>query len=166
MARQLRLAFVVAPSDNPEASRDFYARLGGDDFQRSLWSVDGFHSSVAGIDLDIERRHSPLETTTPYYAVDDLDGTLREATAGGASVVFGPSDMRMPERHLAALRQVAGAADEAEGVAALGRVAVIVDPGGGQLGLVQLSDQVAGRSITEFQQTVIDRFPGFRMQDA
>lgn len=159
MAKELRLAFLVVPSDRPEASRDFYSKLLGTDFVRSLWSVDGFNSSVAGVDVDIEKRHNPKETTAPYYTVDNLDDVLREATAGGAQVVFGPAEMRMPQRYASAIRQGSHPAHEVERVSELGRVAVILDPGGAPMGFVQFAQHVADTPVAEHQQRVLRRFP-------
>ena len=166
MASDLRLAFVVVPSDDPVASEQFYSRLTGAKFERSLWSEEGFNTSLAGVDFDIEKRHNPKESTTPYYQVDHLDDVLRDAIDAGAKVVFGPADMHLPEREFAALQRKVSDTGKADKIAQLGRVAVIVDPGGAQVGFTELGRHVAEGQVSEYQQTVLKDNPELRSQVA
>lgn len=159
MARKLRASFVAVPSDDPKASRDFYEGLFRTDFARSFWEEEGYHASIDGVDLDIEVRHSPQETTTLFLEVDDLEEIIEDATAGGARVVWGPSGIRVPERNLQAFKQAVRQGDVDARFDQLARAAVIVDPGGGQIGLIQLAHH-AGTPVSEIQKRVVGQSPG------
>ncbi len=158
MPRIHRLAFVALPSDNPKASRDFYESLFRVDFARSLWEEEGYHTSIAGVDFDVEVRHSPQETTTPFLQVEDLDDVLDDAVAAGGRVVWGPAGMRLPERHLASFKNAVKESGQSARLDELGRGAIIVDPGGGQIGLIQLAKH-ASAPISEHQKAVLSKIP-------
>lgn len=158
MARTLRASFVAVPSDNPKASRDFYEGLLRTDFSRSLWEEEGYHTSLDGVDLDIEVRHSPQETTTLFLEVDDLEEMIEDATAAGGQVVWGPSGIRVPERNLKAFKQAVRQGEVDARLDQLARAAVIVDPGGGQIGLIQLAHR-AGTPVSEIQKSVLRQAP-------
>lgn len=137
------LAFINIPSDNPAKSRDFYQQVFGIELVRSLTDQEGYHAPISddGIDIDVNPRHTPQEGTTAYIAVNNLQQVLDTVTAAGGRVVWGPEEMKIPRQDIDEYRK---AVKEVDGLDvnndSLGRAAVVVDPGGSQVGLVQLAE--------------------------
>jgi predicted enzyme related to lactoylglutathione lyase len=137
------LAFINIPSDNPAKSRSFFEALFGIELVPSLWSGESYHAPISadGIDLDINVRHTPQEATTPFLAVADLDSAIQLATKAGGKVVWGPDDLAIPKEDVqayqAALKEMEGQDINSD---SLGRAAVLVEPGGSQIGLVELEE--------------------------
>jgi predicted enzyme related to lactoylglutathione lyase len=137
------LAFINVPSDSPAKSRAFFEQLFGIELVPSLWSEESYHAPISadGIDIDINVRHSPQEATTAYLAVADLDGAIQLATKAGGQVVWGPDDLAIPKEDVQAYQS---AVKEIEGMDVnsdrLGRAAVVLEPGGSQIGLVELEE--------------------------
>jgi predicted enzyme related to lactoylglutathione lyase len=132
------LAFINIPSDDPARSRAFFEQLFGIDLVPSLWSDESYHAPISadGIDLDINVRHTPQESTTAFLAVADLDGAIRLATRSGGQVLWGPDDLAIPKDGTNPVPEVA---EDTNGDS-LGRAAVILEPGGSQIGLVELEE--------------------------
>jgi predicted enzyme related to lactoylglutathione lyase len=155
------LIFINIPTENYEASLEFYSTLLGGDFARSLNDlVTSYHRPVSedGIDVTITGRQDIQERCIPYFEVQDLEGTLRdlqkinksvnviEPTEEVPALVVGPTvvDATTPENVLAAGRvrgaSVRGREVERERV---GKMAVILDPAGNHVGLMELQDEQA-----------------------
>ena len=103
MKLRANLAFVNFPSAQPAASREFYSRLLGIDMGRSLYDrAESYHAPISsdGVDLNINVRHSPQETPTAFFAVDDLRATLKEVEGWGGKVVWGPERLDIPQAYL------------------------------------------------------------------
>jgi predicted enzyme related to lactoylglutathione lyase len=136
-----KLIIFTMPSAQPFASQGFYQQLFELDFARSLSDARAWHVPVSsdGIDLMIEEGH-PGETPMAHFAVDDLNATLQQAQQLGGTVVFGPQDLPIAESVVAnyqqLYRQLGGAGDASS---TAGQAAVIRDPQGGLVGLVQLA---------------------------
>jgi predicted enzyme related to lactoylglutathione lyase len=137
------LAFINIPSDEPAKSRAFFEQLFGVEMVPSLWGEESYHSPISadGIDLDINIRHTPQESTTAFLAVLDLEDALKQATGAGGRVLWGPEELPIPKgdvnSYQSALREVEGVDTDSE---SLGRAAIVLEPGGSQVGLVQLEE--------------------------
>jgi len=154
------LAFINIPSDNPAKSRDFYQQIFGIELVRSLTAQEGYHAPISddGIDIDVNPRHSPQETTTAFLSVSNLQATLDAVKAGGGKVVWGPEDMPIPQADLDDYKK---AVKEIDGLdvdsASLGRAAIVVDPGGSQVGFVQLAKHTHKHfAVGDFQRPLDD----------
>jgi predicted enzyme related to lactoylglutathione lyase len=136
------LAFINIPSDDPAKSRAFFEKLFGIDLVPSLWSEESYHAPISadGIDLDINVRHTPQESTTAFLAVADLDGAIQLATNSGGRVLWGPDDLAIPKEDVQAYQAALKEMEGMEGSDSLGRAAVILEPGGSQIGLVELEE--------------------------
>jgi predicted enzyme related to lactoylglutathione lyase len=154
------LAFISIPSDNPAKSRDFYGQIFGIELVRSLSDQEGYHAPISddGIDLNVNIRHSPQETTTAYLAVRDLQATLDATKAAGGKVVWGPTDMTMSQADFDEYKKAVKDVDGLDAdTASLGRAAVVVDPGGSQVGFVQLANHTHKHfAVGEFQRPLDD----------
>jgi len=145
MAKQLNasLAFINIPSDQPEQSAQFYQALFGTELVPALSDQESYHATISddGIDLNVTARHSSQEATTPFLGVKNLDQAISTAQSNGGRVVWGPEDVTIPDDDIEEYRQ---AVREVDGVEVrtnkLGRAAIVADPGGGQVGLVQLEE--------------------------
>jgi predicted enzyme related to lactoylglutathione lyase len=162
MARSLRasLAFINIPSDQPAQTRDFYQELFGIELAPSLSDDEGYHAPISedGIDLNINIRHTPEEAAMAFIAVNDLQRALDMAQGAGGQVVWGPEDLPIPDDDLDEYR---AAARELESVLvpdnSMGRAAIVVDPGGSQVGFVQLEGHAQRHfRVGPFQQPLDD----------
>jgi predicted enzyme related to lactoylglutathione lyase len=136
------LAFINIPSDDPAKSRGFFEQLFGIDLVPSLWSQESYHAPISadGIDLDINVRHTPQETTTAFVAVADLDKAIQLATKAGGQVLWGPDDLAIPKEDVQAYQAALKEMEGTDSSDSLGRAAVILEPGGSQIGLVELEE--------------------------
>jgi predicted enzyme related to lactoylglutathione lyase len=151
------LIFVNVPTENFKNSLRFYSTLlGSDDFARGLNDqVESYFQPISrdGIDLSVAPRYDIQERCIPYFAVANLDETLAELQKSEGREVR----VIDPPRDIPALvvppTQVDGidpgsvtAADKVAkgGKAArpkkhkIGRMAVILDPDGNHVGLMEL----------------------------
>jgi predicted enzyme related to lactoylglutathione lyase len=137
-----KLIMVSIPAANVDGARNFYSQLLGTDFAAALTKKeDAYHApaSADGIDLQIGARHSPQETPMAHFAVDDLQAALQQVTSLGGKVVWGPEQLSIDDavfNDYADLVKKHGAGDPTKDV---GSSAVVQDPEGGTIGLVQLA---------------------------
>lgn len=137
-----KMILFTVPSGQPLASQSFYEQLLSLDFARSLSDSKAYHAPVSsdGIDILINEAH-PGETPMAHFAVDDLNATLQQAQQLGATVVFGPQDLQIAAAAVGDYQQLykklGGAGDATSSV---GQAAIIKDPQGGLVGLVQLAE--------------------------
>jgi catechol 2,3-dioxygenase-like lactoylglutathione lyase family enzyme len=108
----LGLRTVIYPAPDLEASKAWFtARLGfGPYFDQPFYV--GF--SVGGYELGLDPNADVAGGAVGYWGVDDLDATLAELVAAGASPRTGIDDV-------------------GDGI----KVASVVEPGGGVLGLIE-----------------------------
>src|SRR4051812_48777213 len=99
------LILCNVPTTNSDAARRFYARLLGidvDDFARGLNDeVESYFIPISndGIDLTVTQRFVDEERLTCYFAVDDLQATLRDLSEFQGKVVAEPRPVKIgPER--------------------------------------------------------------------
>lgn len=139
-----KLIFCNVPTTNSVAARAFYgALLGNDDFARSLNdTVESYYQPLQdGLNLNITRRFDSREPITPYFAVDDLDATLKALEAAGGRIAVAPREVPVqgPPGAIKAYRDHAQQrGDQAD--TRIGRIATVVDPDGGYVGLMELTD--------------------------
>jgi predicted enzyme related to lactoylglutathione lyase len=160
MKTNAKLIMISVPSSNPVASRGFYASLLGMQFAKALWDQgESYHAPVSadGIMMAINQLHG---STSPIaiFAVANLADQLQSAQRLGCRVVYGPEPMPIaPDQvatYRAAYQEVYGQAPGGNS-SSLGTAAIVQDPGGASVGLVQLEDHanrpfLAGPLQTEF----------------
>src|ERR1700722_3399053 len=94
---QAKLVACTVPTTNSAAAKKFYnTLLGGQDFARSL--NDKFESYFRpiqkdGLTLTIGKRSNDREPITCFFAVDDLDETVRQLVAAGGKVIVHSTPM-------------------------------------------------------------------------
>ena len=150
------LIFVNVPTENFDETLRFYnTLLGGDEFARSLnESVVSYFRPISedGIDLTITQRYDVQERCIPYYAVENLDRALAELQGSE----HGPDVRVAGNKKIPALvvkpTVVEGTLPAEPGPGAkaadtghrqkqrIGRMAVILDPGGNHVGLMELEE--------------------------
>jgi predicted enzyme related to lactoylglutathione lyase len=120
-----KLIMCNAPSKNFEKARRFYsALLGSDDFVRGpTREVETYNRPLSsdGIDLSITQRYDDREGFTCYFAVNNLDQTLEELRELGGTIEVKPTRLPSPD-----------------GKSVIGAMAVMLDPDGNHVGLIQL----------------------------
>jgi hypothetical protein len=136
------LSIVSVPSDAPAKSRDFFEKLLGIDLVPALAAEECYHAplSMDGIDLNVTGRHSPHEGVTAFFGTDDLAGALRNAKQWGARVVWGPDTLSIPPSDFEAYKEEALEFKEKVDSPTLANAAILVEPGGSQLGLFQVAE--------------------------
>ena len=140
---RLRSTIVICnvPSKNFDESKRFYSTLlGSDDFARALNDeVTSYHRPISsdGLDLTITQRFDDSERLTPYFAVNDLDEVLKELVDAGGKVVSRPADVPVAKQAQEFYQQSVPGADEGNS-ARVGRFAVILDPDGNHVGIIEL----------------------------
>src|SRR5271169_1397882 len=90
--RQLNAKLVMChiPTNNSATAQRFYNTLfGGDDFARSLATIESYYRPISqdGVTLTMAGRQDQREPITCYFAVDNLDDTVRQLVAAGGKVV-------------------------------------------------------------------------------
>jgi predicted enzyme related to lactoylglutathione lyase len=134
-----KLVICSVPTKNSAASQKFYnALLGGDDFARSANEIESYYRPISqdGVHLTVTARQNDREPITVYFAVDNLDQTVKALEAAGGKLIVNSTPMHIsgkPE----ALKAVGVAAQSTAG-----QFATIQDPDGNYLGLMQLESHV------------------------
>jgi predicted enzyme related to lactoylglutathione lyase len=142
MKLKASLAMVSLPSSNVARSKAFYETLLGIDLVRNLdESTESYHTPVSddGTDLHVGPSRHPKETTTVHFHVDDLDASIKALTDAGGTLVFGPQPITMSDK---AFQAYAGSYKQVEPggpnpAPLMSRWAVVQDPGGSAIGLLQ-----------------------------
>jgi predicted enzyme related to lactoylglutathione lyase len=97
--RQLKAKLVICsvPTKNSATARKFYdTLLGGEDFARSLNDrIESYYRPISqdGLTLSIAGRQNDREPITCWFAVDNLDETVRQLEAAGGKVVVKSTPM-------------------------------------------------------------------------
>ena len=136
-----KLVMCSVPTKNSDAAQKFYNTLfGGDDFARSLNDqVESFYRPINqdGLTLTIATRQDEREPITCYFAVDDLNATVRQLEAEGGKLVVNPTDMPAsgPPQALQAAQDVQPSTN-------MGNFVTMLDPDGNYLGLMQLDNSI------------------------
>lgn len=131
-----QLVTINVASNNPEALANFYSKLTGVQFTRSLTSnVVSYHAPVtaSGVQMTITTRQKG-ENTVPYFAVDNLDTAVAALTQAGGKV--SKPSYNLP---IAPAAQGDFAAKYGAGApTTLGTANEVRDPDGNFVGLIQL----------------------------
>lgn len=142
MKAKLVLCNVPASKDNLPKINDFYSKLLGINLERALTDqVESHHMPISndGIYLTVTSRFNEKESVTCFFAVADLAATIAELKQCGGKVIA-EYDLPMPERVMEDYKQFVSELNEkkAEVTNSLGKTAIIQDPEGNAVGLIQL----------------------------
>ena len=138
-----KLIICHVPSGNIQQSLAFYKALfGSTDMARSLTdALQAYHMPISndGIDIQVVARANPQDAPCCYYAVDDIGATVQALVAAGGRVVVSPGPVPIAAGALNDYRQRVNAKNPQVAVTAtLGQHALVVDPDGNPVGLIQL----------------------------
>lgn len=142
-----KLAFISVAAGNPDSVRSFYEKFFGISFAAALTDEQVTYQAPIdedGIDLMIGPKHNPQDSLVAYYAVDDLNSAISEAKAAGGSVIWGPQALPIAPAQQEGYKALVqkfhpGDAKSATDWSTVGRGALIADPAGNPVGLVQLA---------------------------
>lgn len=119
-----QLVFCNVPARSADSLLPFYgALLGidpGDFVQNQESPIPQYYEPITGdgVDITITQRNDTREVTVTYWSVEDIQDAINSLSEVGGEVVTGPTEM--PDG---------------------GQTALLLDPEGNFVGLVQLSDQ-------------------------
>jgi predicted enzyme related to lactoylglutathione lyase len=133
-----QLVFCNVPARSADSLLPFYGELLGidpGDFVKNQQSpIPQYYEPITGdgVDITITQRNDTREVTVTYWAVEDIESAIERLSGVGGEVVSGPT--KIPDG---------------------GVTALMLDPEGNFVGLVQLSEQGeryfrAGRFREEF----------------
>jgi len=170
---QLNAKLVVCniPTKDSAAARKFYDTLfGGQDFARSLNDqAESYFRPISqdGLHLSIAKRYDDREPITCFFAVDNLDETVRQLEAAGGKLVVKSTPMPVsgPPQAIKAFND-ALKAQNVRPSHAMGHFVTMLDPDGNYLGLMQLEDsmqhifnaQPAQRTLSKAQVDEVDHW--------
>lgn len=132
-----QLVFCNVPARDASSLLPFYgALLGIDGFIENTESpIPQYYEPITGdgVDITITQRNDTREVTATYWHVQDINGMISTLKEAGGNVVSGPD--RLPDG---------------------GQTALLLDPEGNFVGLVQLGEQAqqyfrAGKFRAEFE---------------
>jgi predicted enzyme related to lactoylglutathione lyase len=142
-----KLVLCNIPTKNSTAAQKFYNTLfGGQDFARSLNDkVESFYRPIHqdGMTLTIAARADAREPITCYFAVDNLDATVKALEAAGGKVVVNttPLPVSGPAQATKVFND-ARAAQHEPPASTVGSFVTMIDPDGNYLGLMQLDSSM------------------------
>lgn len=133
-----KLILCNVPTSDSDAAQRFYgALLGADDFLSAPNDSESVTLPLSqdGVDLTITRRYDDNERLTCYFAVHDLDEALRQALELGGKLMVEPRDVPIESR---VAKQLQASLPRGVKVGdAVGRMAVVLDPDGNHVGLME-----------------------------
>lgn len=150
MPKKLRgnLIMINVPSGDVAKTAQFYSQFLGIDLARSLYDKgESYHAPVSedGLDIAVNAQHTPEEQPMAFWAVDNLDKTLQDVRNGGAEVVWGPDKLPIASKARDEYKKLVKEEwPELKPTDDLGTAAIIEEPGGTQVGLVQLAESAHG----------------------
>jgi len=143
MSQRLIFCNVPVEGAHNEAALEFYGRLLGRKLVRSLSTEKEharYHAPAShGVQLSIGPKHNPHETVTCYFAVSDLKASIKELEAVKGKLVVG--NIRLPSLGGGGGGGAAACANSRFFDVvdpALGEAAIMRDPAGNLVGLIQL----------------------------
>lgn len=142
-SRRAKLIFVNAPTRDSEMSRKFYGSLFGAEFAHGFNpNVAGWWTPLeAGIDFNITMRYDDRERLTPYFAVDDLEASIKQLEEVGGRCVVAPREVVLGPDEARKFYEEKLRADNVEfdgEVKTVARMAIVLDPDLNHLGLMQV----------------------------
>jgi predicted enzyme related to lactoylglutathione lyase len=117
-----------APTPNEDVAESYFAPISDD-----------------GIDLTITSRYDDSERLTCYFAVEDLNAAITELTAAGGRLAVPPRTVSAGSERAQRLRRARGGARGSEFGPSVGTMAVMLDPDGNHVGLMQIQEEAARR---------------------
>jgi len=142
------IIMVNMPSSDPAKTGDFYASLLGIELIPGLGpNIETYHAPISddGIDLTINPQHVPEELPTVFYAVDDLDRATQKAESLGGQVVWGPDEIPIDDNGFDDYKKIVEEEwSEKVQQKSMGRACIVAEPGGTQVGLVDLAEHAHG----------------------
>ena len=139
-----KLVICSVPTKNSAASQKFYnALFGGEDFARSLNDkIESYFRPISqdGVNLTVTARQNDREPITVYFAVDNLDQTIKALEAAGGKVIVNSTPVPVSGKPEAI--KALGAIHGAQPPSTAGQFATMQDPDGNYLGLMQLEGHV------------------------
>jgi len=142
-----KLVICSVPTKNSAVARKFYDTLfGGQDFARSLNDKKECYFrpiNQDGLTLSIAERSDDREPITCFFAVDNLDETVRQLVAAGGKVVVNSTAMPVsgPPQAIKSFND-ARTAEHLQPSHTLGHFVTMLDPDGNYLGLMHLDDSM------------------------
>jgi predicted enzyme related to lactoylglutathione lyase len=138
-----RLILYSVLSTTKASTMQFYTALLGTEFGRSLWDEgdSSYAWASSGVKLTVNQAPHERGGVMPHFRVDDLDDALKQLEAAGGHQVAGPYDIPVAAADLEGFRTSyaeLGLGSGAEVEPSLGSGAVVRDPDGNQVGLIQL----------------------------
>ncbi len=138
------LILCNVPTSNSEAAQRFYgALIGVDRFARALNDrVESYFAPLSrdGIDLTITQRFDDNERLTCYFAVDDLAESVGQLSELGGRVVVEPRAVAIGPDRAKRFYQEFAKREGLEVGDSIGTMAVMLDPDGNHVGLMQLEE--------------------------
>lgn len=168
-----KLVICSVPTKNSAASQKFYnALFGGDDFARSLNDkIESYFRPISenGLTLTVTARQNDREPITVYFAVDNLDQTVKALEAAGGKVVVNSTPVPISGKPEAI--KAFGAVHGVQAQSSAGRFATMQDPDGNYLGLMQLENAVqtllnAGPEHRKLSTTQVNSIDGWKKTGA
>jgi predicted enzyme related to lactoylglutathione lyase len=136
-----QLVVCSYPVNNLQRAKEFYETLLGTELAESLTDkVQSFHAYVAGgVKFTLNQRRAPEEHAMCHFSVDNLDQAVKSLTEKGGKAVA-TFDVPIAER---AMDDIRDKYKKSGGTAAventMGKAAIVVDPEGNLVGLIQLA---------------------------
>jgi len=122
-----KLVFCNVPARDARSLLPFYGKLLGIDPESFVHNPESpipqYYEPITGdgVDITITQRNDTREVTATYWHVPDIGDAIRSLNEVGGNVVSGPD--KMPDG---------------------GQTAVLLDPDGNYVGLVQLGERAQG----------------------
>ena len=133
----------IPAHDTKESRRFWGSLLGIEEFARGLNpGIESYFAPISedGIDLNITQRQQELEGVGLYFAVDNLEETVRRLEELGGKIQYGPAPVAIgPEEAKREYVKDSKAAGHDVGDS-VGTMVVMLDPDRVTFGLIQLAD--------------------------
>lgn len=149
---QAKLIFLEVFTRDTGQAQDFYGRLFGVQAFARLPTdrVRTYFMPISrdGVDLHITEQFTDNPPRiVPYFAVDNLRRSIDHLTRSGGKVIVEPFTTRVPEEYFETFREKAASRldqvdPEARITDRLGEVALMLDPDGNPIGLMELEEFV------------------------
>jgi hypothetical protein len=135
-----RLILCSVPSGARKATERFYATLLGAEPGRRPWEegTPPYVWAGDGVKLTVSERRHEREGVMPHFRVDDLEAAVRRLAAAGGRPVAGPYELSVAAADLEALHDLRQEPGFGPREGSLGHGALMRDPDGNLMGLVQL----------------------------
>src|SRR5208282_5884246 len=98
-----KLVLINIGANNVDATMKFYETFFGVTFERALVQQSVVYNATideGGVDVNVGPRHSPQDSITAYFAVNDLNAAITEAKAAGSRVIWGPAPLPIPPAYV------------------------------------------------------------------